>query len=587
MSHLSCYWNVPSNYPGIFVGSNNITILAMSGRDIPPRFDVYPWSLTCLSIPFKQITSIKVQILDCSFFNATFLSNFTNINTLDFEYLDQPISKTWLNSVNTLSSLTLRNLNGITHSSFLTDLCSSKTYPYLRAIEIDSLTNTLVPQCVFQNGWRALSSLSLTGMTNVKFASFTQLVQMNMLKNFNISSNNLNVIPDLLIAGYLETLDISNNAFKTLDNNDFPNLISLYASNNSFSQIPYWFYYGSQNNYLDMSFNPLIEYVASDIFSKAIVNLSGNSGLVQFGTVDCTYTVRSLIMDNLIVDSIAAMVGCSSNLRFRNLQLKDVSNLRSLLVGKSIDISFSPSYYSILQELCMDAGVQKTITIHKNITLPSNCVTNINSKHTVMVDYTKCGYLNNLKNLTVGIWSLTCIEPTYATVQKCLKFYSASSTIRSSLTISEWLYSKIFSTLSFSTTALRISTQSKLAFKWYQVKTANNTIPHLGSSSEALYYNYSTKYNNYSTIFYNYSGNISNTIFPKYGFQIKEESSAVNGQKKSSEYLVTSVTSTGTLLSTLAPSYTMSTLLSKVYSPAVSQQSSNNINFNVSTPLNM
>ena len=554
MSHLSCSTTLSSS-PNIYYTTSSVLIISRSGSDIPTRLDVSPWNLSCSSVAFNQITSLKVQILDCSSYNTSFLVNFTKLTNLDLEFVDQPISSTWFDTSTVLQSLTLRNINPVSHSGFLSKLCATKYYNKLLNLQIDNLSNTVIPQCVFHSSTQSMVSLELSNMRNVSFQPFDANIKMIKLKTLNFSSNALVVFPPKLEAIYLKVLDVSNNKLMSLEKNEFPNLLTLIANNNSLAQIPTWFYLGNENDLLDLSYNPMTDYVASDIFVNAEVRLSGNSWLIDYGNIDCSYSVGLLIMDDINVKSINAIAGCSNDLRLRNANITDPTGLRTLMSSKNIDISFSPNYFKILLELCMDSGTAKTITIHKNVTLPNICTNNTNTALTVNVD-PNCGYLNNLRNLTVGVWNLNCVEPSIVIPRICIKYvretsYTLGTTSRKLVYNSMKFYSSMYSSLSYTKNAT--VTASKQVFKWIEA-----TQPSLSS--------YFTRAKNLTSLiknatsYYNYTGNSTlryantsqnTTIMPKFHFEIMDPTTIISNKdsRMTQTSTIQSAGSNGSILS--------------------------------------
>eukprot|EP00834_Sanchytrium_tribonematis_P001398 NODE_34_length_36538_cov_0.612854.p6 type:complete len:565 gc:universal NODE_34_length_36538_cov_0.612854:10850-9156(-) len=520
MSHLFCSQQIPNDSPNIYYTSDSLTIVARSGSDIPTRLDISPWNKTCINVPYSQITQVKVKVLDCSYYDPTFLISFTQVTTLDLEFVNSQISQNWLNINSKLTSLTLRNVNGYNYYSFLVSLCSSANYSKLKVLRIDNLVNTRIPSCVFQNNKLSLNELEISNSVNITFGVIDKLINVFGLKKLNLTNNQLTEFPTNIQPSYLQILDVSKNKFTSLDDNVFPQLLELYAGHNYLTHVPIWFYLGDRSDVLDLSYNLLDTFEASPIFLNAKIDLSGNSDLLNKGKVDCTHTFAYLIMDNLVVNSVSDIVSCANNLRFRNLSLKSVKNLRAQLSGKTLDFAFSPSTNEILTELCQDSGIPKSIVIGKNSTLPAICTSNPKGPlYTVKLDYLNCGGITKLSNLTSGIWSLTCINESITYSKICLK-YAATTTFR-----------PLFTSTTISTRSVAMNRTNSYNSTSTRFTRTNYNIASNHTATNTTHFNYT---NSTLSMF----NNSKTDSIEKFHFWIIEEStSSVSTSYQSSRYL--------------------------------------------------
>eukprot|EP00835_Amoeboradix_gromovi_P003014 NODE_186_length_15678_cov_0.309262.p2 type:complete len:596 gc:universal NODE_186_length_15678_cov_0.309262:3873-2086(-) len=577
MSHLSCSSASLTTSPNIYYDSKTVTIIAKSGKDVPSRLDVSPWNSTCLSIPFNQITTLRIQILDCSYFNPTLLVNFTQLVNLDTEFINQPIPKSWFESNIKLQSLVLSVSSNI-KTSFLTDLCSNTNYKFIKLLHLQGLSNLSIPQCIFSQGKKSLKSIQLTGMNNVTFDSMSARVTMYQLDTLKISDNKLTSFPSSLDAAYLKTFDGSNNLFQSLDDNVFPNVVNLHLSNNLLTEIPFWYYLGSDlNSYLDLSYNPIKLLVFNEIFVNTDIRFNGNSWIFNnaINDIDCTFPVKSITMDYINVTSINPIVPCSKNIRIRYSTIQDANNTKLSSV-ESIDMAFSSSYFRMMNAICMDSSpLPKMITVNKGIALPYNCTTIKDPVLGLKVDYPNCGYPNNLHNLTTGTRFLTCVDVEEIKQRQCLDFTpTTTSTKLKSL-------SSVFSTrrMSSSFTANKFnwvieSTSSVLStvnkpFRW-DIQTSiqiNSTMVNTTKSWPTNRYNISSKLFN-DTAFNNTNDNSSLTLtatktddIMRFRFDIIDESTTNSYSTKKTLFSTESISFEYTEMSAKVPitsAYTLS-----------------------------
>ena len=439
MSHLSCYLSSQNQSTGIFYSSNTLIISAKSGRDIPTRLTLSPWNATCSNIPFNSVKILKVSILDCTTYDPSFLVDFTRLTSLEMEHIGKPIPMSIMNNMTSLTSLKLSEL-GSSHNVFLNQLCeTTSVLGKLQKLDIDGIQDSIVPiSCIGQKSVNMIE-LALTGMRNTTFGELQSGMRMYKLRKLNFSNNHLELLPDFE-ADFLTTLDISNNLLTSIDNPQYPHLKTLIAHHNFITVIPEWFNIEVQKQYTDMSYNQLESFISNE-FNRGIVDLSGNSWLLDNGVIECSYSVELMILDNVHVNSINDISKCSNNIRIRNSTIRNVEGLKIALSGKDIDMTYSNSYLTLLEELCMDSGTPKTITTHKNITLPKNCISSNKTELTIKYDYNSCNDYP-LRNLTTGIWQLTCIEPTIPQKRQCLKEITTGSSSLSSYRSSSSLMTK-------------------------------------------------------------------------------------------------------------------------------------------------